>query len=205
MSQSPQHPQYLQPYVDAVRRYGTAFKSLLWASPQTQKMRFHALQRMCDFEGRSILDVGCGRADLLDHLMAKGVTVDHYVGLEAVPELADNAEARHRPRSLIVRADFITEPARLFVGADVIVFCGSLNTLAPDVFYQTLRTAFEAAAEELVFNFLCSNQLAAADYLHWHQTSQVLAFARSLGGEVDAIDDYLPGDCTIRIRKRDGD
>jgi hypothetical protein len=106
---------------------------------------------------------------------------------------------------LIIRADFVSEPARLFVGADVIVFCGSLNTLAPATFYQTLRTAYEATAEELVFNFLCSDQLAAADYLHWHHTASVVAFARDLGGQVGWIDDYLPGDCTVRIRKLGGE
>jgi hypothetical protein len=205
VSTSPQHPDYLQPYVDAVRKHGTGFKSLLWASPKTQKTRFEALRRVCDFEGRSVLDVGCGRADLLDHLMADGVTLEHYVGLEAVGELAEEAAARKRPRSRIVRGDFVSEPARMFVGADVIVFCGSLNTLSPATFYDALRTAYEATAEEVVFNFLCSDQLAAAAYLHWHQVSKVLAFARELGGEVDWIDDYLPGDCTMRIRKRHGD
>jgi hypothetical protein len=205
VSAAPQQPDYLQPYVEAVRRHGTGFKSLLWASPSTQKSRFEALRRVCDFEGRSILDVGCGRGDLLDHLMADGVTVDHYVGLEAVDELAEVAIARHRPRALIVRGDFVSDPARLFVGADVIVFCGSLNTLSPASFYQALRTAYEGAAEEVVFNFLCSDQLAAADYLHWHHVSKVLAFARGLGGDVDWIDDYLPGDCTMRIRKPQDD
>jgi hypothetical protein len=81
VSQSPQHPEYLQPYVNAVQKYGTGFNSLLWASPKTQKMRFEALRRVCDFEGRSILDVGCGRADLLDHLMSPSwPTTPHRAG-----------------------------------------------------------------------------------------------------------------------------
>src|SRR5947209_12465222 len=112
--------------------------------------------------------------------MAAGVAPDHYVGLEGVSMLADSAEGRRRPRSMIVRADFVSEPARMFVGADVVVLCGSLNTLAPVTFYETLRMAYHAAAEDLVFNFLCSDELAAASYLHWYRAADVLAFAREL-------------------------
>src|SRR5439155_2288453 len=104
-------------------------------SPQTHAARFDALTRLCDLDERSILDVGCGRADLLDFLLARGIRPDHYLGLEAVEALADSAEQKRRPRSMIVRADFVAEPARLFAAADVIVFSGSLNTLDPQVFH----------------------------------------------------------------------
>src|SRR5205085_11899167 len=82
-------PEYLQPYLSAVRRHGRGFGSLLWASPHTQAARFDAFVRLCALEGRSILDAGCGRADLLDFLLARGIRPDHYTGLEAVDTLAD--------------------------------------------------------------------------------------------------------------------
>jgi hypothetical protein len=194
-------PDYLQPYLTAARRHGCGFGSLLWASPATQAARFDAFARLCELDGHSVLDAGCGRADLLDFLLARGVHPDHYTGLEAVAALADAAETKRRPHSLIVRADFVAEPARLFTGADVMIFSGSLNTLQPQSFYEVLRTAWQAAVHELAFNFLASPQLAAIDYLHWHRPFDVMEFARELGGEVEMLDDYLPGDCTIRIRK----
>ena len=194
---------YLQPYHDAARVYGAGFGSLLWASPQTQAARFEAIRRLGDLHGKSVLDVGCGRADLLDHLLARGVRPADYIGIEAVEDLAAAAEAKRLPGATIVRADFVAEPVRLFVGADVVVFSGSLNTADDSVFYPTLARAWDATAETLVFNFLCSPMLAGRDYLFWRQVDDVLRFARGLSADVSTADDYLPGDMTVRLRRED--
>ena len=194
-------PAYLTPYQRAASRHGAGFSSLLWASPQTQAVRFGALTRLVGLKGRSLLDVGCGRADLLDFLLARDIKLAHYVGLEGVPTLAEAAEAKNHPNTIIVRADFVREPLRLFVGADVVYFSGSLNTLDPADFYVTIRKAYDAAAETLVFNFLCSSDLAGMSYLHWHRASEVWAFCKSLTSDVRRLDDYLPGDTTFALTK----
>lgn len=194
-------PPYLQPYLTAARRYHGGFGSLLWASEATQRIRFNALTRLYAFTDRSVLDAGCGRADLLAWLVQKRQPPHDYIGLEAVDALADAAEARHLPGCTILRADFVSEPARLFVGADAIVFCGSLNTLTPDQFEQTLTRAFDATAGTLLFNFLSSPERAAARHLSWYPIERVLQLARGLTNHVRWIDDYLAGDCTMSLRK----
>lgn len=194
-------PGYLAPYHAAVKKHGGGFRSLLWDSQKSQAARFDVMARLFCFHEKSILDAGCGRADFLDFLLRRGVEPDHYTGLEAVAELADAAEQKVRAGCLIVRADFIAEPARLFTAADIIVFSGSLNMLESPVFYATLRTAYAAAVEALAFNFLSSPYLAGADYLHWHRPSVVKKFAEELGGQVEMREDYLEGDCTVRILK----
>jgi hypothetical protein len=194
-------PAYLTPYLSAAERHGAAFSSLLWASPQTQSVRFAALTRLVGLNGKSLLDVGCGRADLLDFLLARRITPAHYVGLEGVAALAEAAEAKGHADAFIVRADFVREPLRLFVGADVVYFSGSLNTLDPVSFYATIRKAYDAAAEMLVFNFLCAPELAGVSYLHWHQPSEVWAFCKTLTPNVRRLDDYLRGDTTFALAK----
>jgi hypothetical protein len=201
--QQPDPPEYLKPYADAVRRHGDGFRSLLWESPRTQALRFEALTRVCDLQGKSILDVGCGRADLFDYLRDCGIPPDHYTGLEAVDALASAAEAKARKNCLIVRADFVKDPARLLCGADVVLFSGSHNTLEPDAFYATLRTAWHAATEAVAFNFLKSSERAGASYLYWHRPSVVRRFAKELGADCAMVDDYLDGDCTACFTKRD--
>src|SRR3954468_23327877 len=122
---------YLLPYLRAADKHGADFPSLLWASPQTQAARFDAIQRLGCPHGKSVLDVGCGRADLLDFLLDRGVRPADYVGIEAVEDLARAAETKHRRMNdvSIIRADFAREPLRLFVAADVVIFSGSLNTI----------------------------------------------------------------------------
>mgnify|MGYP001096030021 CR=1 FL=1 len=91
----------------------------------------------------------------------------------------------------------------MFVGADVVIFSGSLNTADDGVFYSTLRRAYDAAAAALVFNYLCSPMLAGMSYLAWRRPEAVLRFARGLGdGEVRTLEDYLDGDCTVAVVKR---
>src|ERR1700722_14791809 len=100
-------PSYLEPYLIAARRFGGGFQSLLWASPKTQAARFTALARLCKLNKCSMIDAGCGRADLLDFLLARGVEPTSYTGLEAVDALADAAEAKGHAMAHILRGDFI--------------------------------------------------------------------------------------------------
>jgi SAM-dependent methyltransferase len=196
--------QYLVPYVRSAKQHGAGFGALLWASPASQRARFDAMARVCDFRGRKVLDAGCGRADLLDYLLGQGIEPADYVGIEAIGELAEAARQKKHPRSVIVEADFLREPARLLAGAEVVVFCGSVNTFEPGDFYRTLRRAYDAATEAVVFNFLSSPRLAAAEWLRWHRPDDVVAFGRRLADDVVILADYTEGDCTIALRKAEG-
>jgi SAM-dependent methyltransferase len=190
-------PDYLQPYLRASARHGAGFRSLLWASPGTQRARFDAFVRLVDFNGKSVLDVGCGRGDFLDHLLERNIRPAEYMGLEAVEVLAAAAQRK----GTIIHADFVREPRRMYTGSDVIVFSGSLNTLSGEQFYQTLRHAWEATAQWVVFNFLSAPLLAGAEFLQWHRMDDVLCFVKSLSGEVAVLEDYLAGDSTVAVRK----
>jgi hypothetical protein len=192
---------YLKPYRDAAERHGGGFGSLLWASRHTQSLRFTALTRLYDFRRKRLLDVGAGRADLLAHLHARRIRPAHYYALEAVDALAEAIEEQALADCTIIRADFVREPHRMFVGADVVVFSGSLNTLDPAEVYATLQRAFEAATEALVFNFLCDPSLAAARHLHWYRRRDVERFISSLSRRFDLLDDYLDGDCSVVVRR----
>jgi hypothetical protein len=192
---------YLEPYLQAARRHRGGFESLLWATPRSQRARFETLTRAYDLDGKSILDAGCGRADFMAYLLEGKIRPADYIGLEAVDALADEAEARRYSNSRILRGDFILEPAKLFVGADVIIFSGSLNTIDDAGFYATLNRALDATAHAVVFNFLNSSALAGKDYLHWRRTEHVIGHLRARSNDIHMFSDYLPGDCTIAVFK----
>jgi hypothetical protein len=196
-----QSPAYLEPYVRASRRFGAGFGSLLWASPKTQAARFRALLRACEIDGRSIVDAGCGRADFLDFLFKSGIGCEKYIGVEAMEPMAAAAEKKGHRSASIIRGDFVRNPELLDQAADVILFCGSLNTLSVFDFHLALTTAWKMTGEFLVFNFLSSESLAKAEHLTWHRQEDVARFARTLTERVVVVDDYLKGDCTIGLRK----
>ena len=52
---------YLLPYLRAAEKHGSAFPTLLWASPQTQSKRFDAIQRL-----GNLIDLNVRQAAELD-------------------------------------------------------------------------------------------------------------------------------------------
>src|SRR2546430_2368658 len=181
---SAEQPTYLQPYARAVKRHGADFAALLWASRRTQEQRFEALAHLQDPTGLSVLDLGCGRADLLEFLIDRDMRPKRYIGIEGVDALARAAEAKRPANARIIRADFVREPGKMQVGADVIFCSGAFNTIESDAFYRAIENAFNAARRALVFNFLSSPELAGVNYLHWHDSRAVMRFCRSLADDV---------------------
>src|SRR5438477_6106146 len=196
-------PSYLLPYALAHRRRERGAKSLLWVERNDQIVRFDALVRHCPVAGLRVLDVGSGPADLLAFLRKRGLRPGHYIGLEAQRWLADAARRRRFAACTIVQADFVRQPEALDVGADVVVFSGSLNLLPSRLFYRSLARAWAVTRRWLAFNFLPSPDLTADRCLHWHRPASVVAFARTLPGvaRLRTIEGYELGDCTIVMRK----
>ena len=195
-------PAYLEPYSRARRRKARGARALLWVERRDQLVRFEAIVRACPFRGRRVLDVGCGPADLLGYLHRRGVVPAHYVGLEAQPWLVRAARRRRYPSCSIVEGDFVKHPETMAVGADVVIFSGSLNLLSSRQFYRSLRQAWAATRRWLAFNFLSSPELTDAPFLFWHRRAAVVAFARRLGAIVRVHEGYEPGDCTVVMRRR---
>jgi hypothetical protein len=201
-------PPYLRPYLDATAKHGAGFDSLLWANPAAQAARFAAIARWAEIENRTVLDAGCGRADLLDYLLNQRIRPSRYIGIEAVEPLAEVAQQKVLAQKLlsnatIQRGDFLANPELLNQHADVIIFSGSLNTLTPDEFHSSLRIGWEYTRSELAFNFLCSPRLASGDHLNWYPIGELKRFAESLTSDVAVDDSYRDGDCTIVMRKTD--
>jgi hypothetical protein len=145
-----------------------------------------------------VLDAGCGRGDLLDFFIVHRHPPLSYTGIEAVPELANVADMKrlHGEPPNIIRGDFVTNRSLLHANADVIIFCGSLNTMDKPTFYAMLEDAFKSAAKAVVFNFLSSRELANSPHLTWHEPHRVLSFCRQLSEKSRLWEDYMSGDAT---------
>lgn len=192
---------YLEPYREAVERFGPSFEATLWNSRRWQEARFRVMCEMAPFVGRVVLDAGAGQGDFARFMSAEGIGYGRYVGLEGVEEMARSAGELGIPESEFYAADFVADE-RAFTRftkkpADVIVFSGSLNTLDTDGALRVLARAFDACSEAVVFNFLSDRHRkkeAPTDRgpAQRLDTLRVLEWALSRTPRVAFRQDYIP-------------
>ncbi len=193
-------PRYLRPYVRAAARHGGTFEAQLWRNREGQRIRFEAIVSLAgttSFEGRRVLDLGCGIGDFAAHLADTGIAVAEGVGVEAVPELRGAAAARDLPRWSFRAGDFVADPTVIAaVGPDVVVCSGSLNTLPPRRAREVVTHAYAASRLGVVFNFLSDAGTRAGEDLHparRFDTMRMLRFAVGLSPRVAFRQDHLDG------------
>lgn len=217
-------PGYLQPYERAVREHGAAWEAQLWRDPDAQRARFETLLEMIGIapgstqNARTVIgDVGCGRADLAAHLAERGFAPGGYVGVEGVPELAEEARRRAREGGwlacTVLDADFVADeglPGRLVAehGVTAVVFSGALNTLEQEAAVGVLGRFWDAIAPGgvLAFNFLCQRRNAPArvpgDPAVRFNSDALLAWALERCPDVRYRRDYLGAlDASIAMRR----
>lgn len=146
---------YLDPYRSAIRRHGPGFEATLWASRAAQRVRFDVMIELAGFEQCTIVDAGCGTGDFAARLIERGVGFRRFIGIDALEQMIAEAGSRGLARCEFIAADFVARP-EVLAGhdADFVCFSGSLNTMDDEMAMRLVRTAFDAAAQGVVFNFL---------------------------------------------------
>jgi len=81
-------------YKESIKKYSPfSVKALRWNSKESQLVRFRSLLRLGDFQNKSLLDVGCGIADLFFFLKENSFNIK-YRGIEILKEFFDTAKIR---------------------------------------------------------------------------------------------------------------
>lgn len=199
---------YLQPYQDAVKRFGAGFEATLWKNPQMQGLRFDVMTALAGFEGSRVLDVGCARGDLAARLLERHVAFTAYVGIDALPEMIEAARGRRLDRCTFACGDPLTDPAILAAAEpDLVAISGTLNTMDDASAERLVAGAFAAARKGVVFNFLSGlrdprwagrdpSPARRFDPLRW------IEFALGLSRRVSFTQGYLDGhDATIFVEQ----
>ncbi|MEE9211996.1 MAG: methyltransferase domain-containing protein [Phycisphaeraceae bacterium] len=199
---------YLQPYREAAKRHGSDFAVTLWANRKSQELRFDVFRQMCFLTGKRILDAGCSRGDFAAFLLKRDVAFEHYVGIDALAEVIDYAAGRGLPRCEFRCGDFVTQPELLSIGKpQVICISGALNTMTDEQVRTVLGSAWAAAGETLLFNFLSDRAQRDAPpqdaFARRLNTLDMLDWALGRTWHVVFRQDYFKSghDATILMRK----
>lgn len=200
---------YLDPYRDSHRRHGAAFEVTLWASPQSQRLRFEVMTQLCFFAGKRVLDAGCSRGDFAAFLQERDIAYRHYVGIDGLSEVIRYAQSRGLPRTRFVCGDFAADPSLLREDdPQIVAISGALNTMEQAQALAVLDAAWSAASETLIFNFL-SDRIAPrverddSGPARRFDTLRILDWALGRTPYVAFRQDYFHGghDATVMMRK----
>lgn len=201
---------YLEPYRDALRRFGPGFAATLWSSREAQQLRFDVMIDLAGFDGKSVLDAGCGTGDFAQRLIDRGVRVCRYVGVDAVEGFIVAARSRNLPHCEFIVGDMLADASIMRgVHPDFVCVSGTLNTMDEESARRLVQTAFEHAAHGVVFNFLSNRpdeQWERKDLgpAHRFDTIRWLDWALHLTSRVRFAQDYLDGhDATIVMRREE--
>ncbi len=202
----PAEKAYLQPYSEAVKRFGASFEATLWNSRAAQTLRFDVMIDLATFDDARVLDVGCGQGDLAARLIERSVPIAGFIGIDAMPEMIEAAAKRDLPGCRFIAGDAIENPGLLGTGEpDYTCISGTLNTMDDPTAQKLVADAFAAASGGIVFNFLSSRphaRFAGSDPAPARRRDPVrwLDFALGLSSRVTFTQAYLDGhDATILI------
>lgn len=176
-------------------------KILGWQDKFSQVSRFEALCRDLQLNDTSLVDIGCGYADLLEYLELKGIYLKHYIGIDQQKRFVSEA----RQRSFKTKADYIRGDFSKLVlpKADYVIASGSLNyqSANPNHTVEMIDKMYRAANVACTFNLLDEAKLPSMRMLESHNKQGVLRYCRVLCAGSYLVEGYSDHDFTIVMPK----
>jgi SAM-dependent methyltransferase len=198
--------EYIQRYEARLAEFGYSPETLGWGKQGRQEVRFtvlaeYALRR----PDSSVLDVGCGFADLYDFLRARGWH-GRYTGIDLVPGLL--AVARERHPGLDLREMDITAVEHGLEPHDFVIASGVFNARLsagdnPAHIQRALAAMLGLAREAVCVDFM-STYVDFQKPGAWH-TDPCWAYtaARALSRRIVLRSDYMPYEFALFLFRDD--
>ncbi len=176
----------------------------LWGSVESQRDRFLVLSELGNFEGKSILDVGCGFGDFYGFLREKKILFKSYLGVDISDKMITIA-MRKFPDACFDVEDLLIEPS---AGAsfDFVVASGIFPLETPywkEITESTLHRMYDLCRIGVGVNFL-SSFTTGKKFARSHYTNpgdMVDFVCQNLSPRIILRHDYRPNDFTLYIYK----
>ncbi|MDX1351631.1 MAG: class I SAM-dependent methyltransferase [Thiomicrorhabdus sp.] len=201
----------------SVERYGYQPQALFWSSREIQEIRFQKLLEMLPpaqiltDQAWSILDVGCGFADLIGYLASYEYLPD-YTGVDVSPDMVLAARSMH-PSHVFFQGE-LAECAFSENQFDYVMLSGALNEVVETEVEGTaefqgryaksvIKEMYRIAQKGLAFNLLDSrNDWVNNRFdLQSFYPQEIVQFCQSFADEVILIEGYLENDFTLYLKK----
>lgn len=198
---------FIQRYETRLQQYGYDPQTLGWGKKGRQEVRFSVLaEEALTMPTCSILDVGCGFADLYDFLSNMGWK-GTYTGVDIVPGLL--RVARERRPSVDVRLVDITSESQRLERYDYVIGSGVMNAKLPSgenplQTQRLLQAMFELANKAVCVDFM-TTLVDFKNEAGWHtDPAWAISEAMKLSNKFKVRHDYMPFEFALFIYKDTG-
>ena len=165
---------------------------------ENQRIRYEVLAEMADYNGKSVLDVGCGLGWFAEYLSWKFVDVK-YTGIDISPSLIEQAQKLY-PHQQFICADILEDELPQH---DIVVCNGIFYLLQWTPYkymFEIIRRGYDVAKEALLFTSLNGHDVSDNGEF-WARPDLVLGFVMDLCPKVVFRADYLAQDFACSLRK----
>lgn len=186
-------------YDGLVARFGCGPRALDWGGRASQERRFDVLTQIDELAGHSVLDVGCGLADLFVFLESRRVRVA-YTGYDIAPAVIRFARTRFPQLDLQVvdlMAEEAVAPEHDFVLASGIFNLRSIGSYG--YLEEMVRRMFRSCRRGVAFNSLSSRSDVIDSNQFLADPARVLRICLDITPNVVLRHDYMPHDFTVYI------
>ena len=184
-----------------VAKYGYSHCGQDYGRTESQQTRFKVLAQATDYTGKTVLDVGCGFADLADYLKSRFERVI-YTGVDISREMIRVATERH-PGMSIHRLNILEDDPGRF---DIVIANGIFYLLGSDataIMEKLIARMYEIAKEAVVFTSLSARAPVRESGEFHADAAETFTFCQTLCDRVVLRHDYLPHDFTVYMYKPD--
>jgi SAM-dependent methyltransferase len=182
-------------------QFGHDVRTVGWATPDDQRLRFSVLTRDLPLDGSRILDVGCGLGDLVAFLDDGGCRNYEYVGIDISSKLIAEAQRCFgAPHRRFIVANLLDDPS---LGSfDVVLCSGALSFRIADnaaVARRMIAEMFARCRHSTSVNFLSSYVDYQLPKNFHYEPETMFGYARSLTRWVRLHHDYPLYEFTLQL------
>jgi len=189
-------------YDKAVKKYGNNSSAVLWNDQQTQYIRFKEIIKHIDLDDNiSILDIGCGNAELFKFLNFNGFR-GTYTGFDINDNLLNQARDNY-PNIDVQNIDILnTNNIKQY---DYVVLSGLFNSdYGQDIdwVFKMIEKMYELSKKKIIFNATTTYVSFKSDGHFYIDPKDILDYSiNNISSDISLIHGKLPYNYTVCISK----
>lgn len=188
-------------YNKLLKKFRSGPKIVGWGSKKSQETRFNSLINNIDISKKnSMLDVGCGKGDMLNFIRNKKIRTIKYSGLDLNKNFINIAKKKYK-RNKFYCGDFLKLDIKKY---DIIFISGLLNLKVnnhENFLKRILKKGILKSKKKFIFNIMSSYSPFKEKKFYYSDPLVLSNFLKTITSQFIVDHTYFKHDFTVIIHK----